>query len=73
VADAANTDWEFVALRGFEWSHFRDGHMNVWAPSGSPHLPKPDRPAPSMLEPLGAGTEADLSHRSSWRDCMRDD
>ena len=30
LADAANDDGEFVALRGFEWSHFSHGHMNVW-------------------------------------------
>ncbi len=30
LADAANDDGEFVALRGFEWSHFSYGHMNVW-------------------------------------------
>lgn len=29
-ADAANTDGEFVALRGFEWSSPVLGHMNVW-------------------------------------------
>jgi len=30
LADAANVDGEFVALRGFEWSHSLFGHMNVW-------------------------------------------
>jgi hypothetical protein len=30
LADAANADGEFVAMRGFEWSDARYGHMNVW-------------------------------------------
>ena len=31
LADTANTDGEFVALRGFESSHLLGGHMNLWA------------------------------------------
>lgn len=30
LADAANVDGSFVALRGFEWSSPTIGHMNVW-------------------------------------------
>ncbi len=30
LADAANRDGEFVAIRGFEWSHPLLGHINVW-------------------------------------------
>lgn len=30
LADAANTDDSFVAIRGFEWSSPTLGHMNVW-------------------------------------------
>lgn len=30
LADAANVDGEFVALRGFEWSDAVFGHINVW-------------------------------------------
>jgi hypothetical protein len=45
LADAANLDGEFVALRGFEWSHFLDGHMNVWA---SRRFTDPLRTFPTM-------------------------
>jgi hypothetical protein len=45
LADAANLDGEFVALRGFEWSHFLDGHMNVW---GSQRFTDPLRTFPTM-------------------------
>jgi hypothetical protein len=45
LADAANADGEFVALRGFEWSHFLDGHMNVW---GSQRFTDPLRTFPTM-------------------------
>lgn len=34
LADAATTDGEFVALRGFEWSSPLAGHSNVWFSSG---------------------------------------
>ena len=30
LADRADRPGEFVALRGFEWSHGLHGHMNVW-------------------------------------------
>jgi hypothetical protein len=45
LADAANRDGEFVALRGFEWSHFLHGHMNVWA---SQRFTDPLRTFPTM-------------------------
>jgi len=45
LADAANLDGEFVALRGFEWSHFLYGHMNVW---GSQRFTDPLRTFPTM-------------------------
>jgi hypothetical protein len=45
LADAANVDGEFVALRGFEWSHFLQGHMNVW---GSQRFTDPLRTFPMM-------------------------
>lgn len=45
LADAANHDGEFVALRGFEWSHAAFGHMNVW---GSQHFTDPLRTFPTM-------------------------
>jgi len=45
LADAANADGEFVALRGFEWSHFLQGHMNVW---GSERFTDPLRTFPTL-------------------------
>ena len=30
LAAARNRDGEFVAIRGFEWSHPLLGHINVW-------------------------------------------
>jgi hypothetical protein len=45
LADSANVDGEFVALRGFEWSHFLYGHMNVW---GSQRFTDPLRTFPTM-------------------------
>jgi len=50
LADAANDDGSFVAVRGFEWSSPSLGHMNVWfsqrwtdplatAGAGPAHLP----------------------------------
>jgi hypothetical protein len=41
LAEAANRDGEFVAIRGFEWSHPLLGHMNVW---GSPTWVAPELP-----------------------------
>jgi hypothetical protein len=45
LADAANQEGEFVALRGFEWSHAAFGHMNVW---GSQRFTDPLRTFPTM-------------------------
>jgi hypothetical protein len=45
LADQANADGEFVALRGFEWSHAAFGHMNVWA---SRRFTDPLRTLPTM-------------------------
>jgi hypothetical protein len=47
LADSANVDGEFVAMRGFEWSHAQFGHMNVW---GSRHFTDPLRTAPTMRQ-----------------------
>ena len=46
LADAADAPGEFVALRGFEWSDARQGHMNVW---GSAHFTDPLRTVPSFM------------------------
>lgn len=40
LADKADEPGAFVALRGFEWSHPSQGHMNVW---GSPGYADPLR------------------------------
>jgi hypothetical protein len=45
LADTANVDGEFVALRGFEWSDFAQGHLSVW---GSEQFTDPLRTFPSM-------------------------
>jgi hypothetical protein len=45
LAEAANADGEFVALHGFEWSHYAQGHMNVWNGRG---FTDPLRTAPTM-------------------------
>ena len=45
LAEAANADGEFVALHGFEWSHYAQGHMNVW---NSRSFTDPLRTAPTM-------------------------
>lgn len=45
LADAANVDGAFVALRGFEWSDFSQGHLSVW---GSERFTDPLRTFPSM-------------------------
>jgi hypothetical protein len=45
LADTANHDGEFVAMRGFEWSHAAFGHMNVW---GSQRFTDPLRTFPTM-------------------------
>ena len=45
LAEAANADGEFVALHGFEWSHYAQGHMNVW---NGRSFTDPLRTAPTM-------------------------
>jgi hypothetical protein len=45
LADKANLDGEFVAMRGFEWSDAMFGHMNVW---GSRRFTDPLRTFPTM-------------------------
>jgi hypothetical protein len=70
LADAANLDGEFVALRGFEWSHFLDGHMNVW---GSQRFTDPLRTFPTMgrfwrwLEARGSDGLVTFNHPGTGR------
>jgi hypothetical protein len=70
LADAANVDGEFVALRGFEWSHGAFGHMNVW---GSERLTDPLRSAPTMarfwrwLEVKGSDGLVSFNHPGTGR------
>jgi hypothetical protein len=70
LADAANLDGEFVALRGFEWSHFLDGHMNVWA---SQRFTDPLRTFPTMgrfwrwLERRGSDGLTSFNHPGTGR------
>ncbi|HZD69564.1 MAG TPA: CehA/McbA family metallohydrolase [Actinomycetes bacterium] len=45
LADEANLDGEFVAMRGFEWSDAMFGHINVW---GSRRFTDPLRTFPTM-------------------------
>jgi hypothetical protein len=45
LADRADAAGEFVALRGFEWSHALQGHMSVWA---SERWTEPLRTFPGM-------------------------
>ena len=58
LADAANEDGAFVAVRGFEWSSPTLGHMNVWFSS-------------TWTDPLASGavgagtTAASLMHEGS--------
>ena len=47
LARDADRAGEFVAIRGFEWSHPSLGHINVW---DSPSWTAPQRPTPSDLE-----------------------
>jgi len=69
LADQANVDGEFVALRGFEWSHAQFGHMNVW---GSQRFTDPLRTFPTMgrwwrwLERHGDGL-ASFNHPGTGR------
>ncbi|MGH2813826.1 MAG: CehA/McbA family metallohydrolase, partial [Actinomycetota bacterium] len=70
LAEAANADGEFVALHGFEWSHYAQGHMNVWN-SGS--FTDPLRTAPTMgrfwrwLEGPGDDGLAGFNHPGTGR------
>jgi hypothetical protein len=70
LADAANVDGEFVALRGFEWSHAAFGHMNVW---GSERFTDPLRTVPTMgrfwrwLEARGGDSLAGFNHPGTGR------
>jgi hypothetical protein len=70
LADAANLDGEFVALRGFEWSHAAFGHMNVW---GSRRFTDPLRTFPTMgqfwrwLERRGGDGLAGFNHPGTGR------
>jgi hypothetical protein len=70
LADAANRDGEFVAMRGFEWSHAAFGHMNVW---GSERFTDPLRTVPTMgrfwrwLESRGGDSLASFNHPGTGR------
>jgi hypothetical protein len=70
LADAANHDGEYVALRGFEWSHFLHGHVNVW---GSQRFTDPLRTFPTMgrfwrwLETRGNGGLISFNHPGTGR------
>jgi hypothetical protein len=70
LADEANADGEFVALRGFEWSHAGFGHMNVW---GSQRFTDPLRTFPTMgrwwrwLERRGGDGLASFNHPGTGR------
>ncbi|MGH3101524.1 MAG: CehA/McbA family metallohydrolase, partial [Thermoleophilia bacterium] len=70
LAEAANADGEFVALHGFEWSHYAQGHMNVWNSGG---FTDPLRTAPTMsrfwrwLEGPGDDGLAGFNHPGTGR------
>jgi hypothetical protein len=70
LADDANLDGEFVAMRGFEWSHAAFGHMNVW---GSERFTDPLRTVPTMarfwrwLESRGSDGLASFNHPGTGR------
>jgi hypothetical protein len=70
LADAANVDGEFVAMRGFEWSHAAFGHMNVW---GSQRFTDPLRTFPTMgrwwrwLERRGGDGLVSFNHPGTGR------
>jgi hypothetical protein len=49
LADLADAPGEFVAMRGFEWSHAFYGHMNVW---GSERYTEPYRTFGPGMGPL---------------------
>lgn len=44
LADAANDPGQFTAIRGFEWSHPLQGHINVWNTSAFADLLKAASP-----------------------------
>lgn len=44
LADAANDPGRFTAIRGFEWSHPLQGHINVWNTSDFADLLRADSP-----------------------------
>lgn len=58
LAAAANRDGEFVAIRGFEWSHPLLGHINVW---NSPAWVAPVLPTGRDLERFYDWLESDES------------
>jgi hypothetical protein len=70
LADEANRDGEFVAMRGFEWSHATFGHMNVW---GSERFTDPLRTVPTMgrfwrwLESRGSDGLVSFNHPGTGR------
>ncbi len=70
LADQANADGEFVAVRGFEWSHAMFGHMNVW---GSGRFTDPLRTVPTMgrfwrwLETRGGDGLVGFNHPGTGR------
>jgi len=70
LADKFNDDGEFVAMRGFEWSHATHGHMNVW---GSRGFTDPLRSAPTMgrwwrwLESKGRDGLVSFNHPGTGR------
>jgi hypothetical protein len=70
LADQANADGEFVALRGFEWSHAMFGHMNVY---GSRRFTDPLRTMPTMgrfwrwLETRGGDGLVGFNHPGTGR------
>lgn len=43
LADAADVDGQFTAVRGFEWTEPWLGHANVWFSSGYRHVDSPGR------------------------------
>jgi hypothetical protein len=70
LADEANRDGEFVAMRGFEWSHAMFGHMNVY---GSRRFTDPLRTVPTMgrfwrwLETRGSDGLVGFNHPGTGR------
>jgi hypothetical protein len=70
LADQADRAGEFVAMRGFEWSHATFGHMNVW---GSGRFTDPLRTFPTMgrfwrwLERRGDDGLAGFNHPGTGR------